>query len=59
MLFLQDANDKEITYSQTSRKGPPKMRRPTGRLWEVVAFENLTTGDLFQEEVQTHLLYGR
>ena len=48
------------SYSQTSRKRPPKMQRLSGRLREVVVvYKNRTTGVLFQEEVQTHLLYGR
>ena len=29
--------------SQTSRKGPPKMQRLSGRLREVVAYKNQTT----------------
>ena len=33
------------------------MRRLAGRLPEVVAFENRTTGDLFREEVQTSVLW--
>ena len=48
------------SYSRTSRKRPPKMQRLSGRLREVVVvYKNRTTGVLFQEEVQTHLLYGR
>ena len=35
------------------------MERLSGRLREVVAYKNLTTGGLFRKEVQTHLLYGR
>ena len=30
-----------------------------GRLREVVIYKNRTTGGLFQEKVQAHLLYGR
>ena len=33
--------------------------RLSGRLWEVVVYKNRTTGSLFLEEVQAHLLYGR
>ena len=44
-----------LTYSQTSRKRPPKMRRVRGRLWEVVSYESQTAGGLSQEEVLTHL----
>ena len=48
-------------YSRTSRKRPPKkiMQRLSGHLREMVTYKNLTTGGLFREEVQTHLLYGR
>ena len=46
-------------YSRTSRKPPPKMQRLSGHLREMVAYKNLTTGGLFREEGQTHLLYGR
>ena len=46
-------------YSRTSGKRPLKMQRLSGHLREMVAYKNLTTGGLFQEEVQTHLLYGR
>ena len=50
----------ENVYSRTFRKRPPKMQRLGGRLREVVVvYKNRTTGGLFQEEVQTHLLYGR
>ena len=35
------------------------MQGLSGRLREVVAYKNRTTGALFREEVQTHLLYGR
>ena len=35
------------------------MQGLSGRLREVVAYKNRTTGGLFREEVQTHLLYGR
>ena len=31
----------------------------SGRLREVIAYKNRTTGGLFEEEVQAHLLYGR
>ena len=43
-------------YSQTSRKRPPKMQRLSGRLREVVAYKNRTTGGLFREEVR-HLYF--
>ena len=46
-------------YSWTSHKQPPKMQRLCGRLREVVAYKNWTTGALFWEEVWAHLLYGR
>ena len=53
----------KVKYSRTSRKPPPKMKRLSGRLRELVAYKNGTTGGLFREEVQTHqlqhLLYGR
>ena len=35
------------------------MQRLSGRLREVVPYKNQTTGGLFREEVQTHLLYER
>ena len=35
------------------------MQRLSGRLREVVAYKNQTTGGLFREEAQAHLLYGR
>ena len=35
------------------------MQRLSGSLLEVVAYKNRTTGGLFGEEVQTHLLYER
>ena len=35
------------------------MRKFSGRLREVVAYMNQITGGLFQEEVRTHLFYGR
>ena len=34
----------EVEYSRTSRKQPPKMQRLSGRLREVVARKNRTTG---------------
>ena len=35
------------------------MQRLSGHLWElVVAYQNRTTGGLFQEDVWTYLLYG-
>ena len=37
----------------------PKMPRLSGHLWEVVAYENRTTGGFFREEVWTHLSQGR
>ena len=40
-------------YSRTPvRKRPPKMRIFSGRLREVVAYQNRTTGCLFREDVQ-------
>ena len=38
---------------------PPISERRSGRLWEVVVYKNQTTGRLFQEEAQAHLLHGR
>ena len=38
-------------YSRTSCKWRPKMQRLSGRIREVVAYKNQTTGSLFQEEV--------
>ena len=46
-------------YSWISRKRSPKMQRLTDCLWEVVAYKNWTTGDLFREEVWARLLYWR
>ena len=46
------------TYSRTSRKRPPKMQRLSGRLREVIAYKNRTTGRLFRGEVQGHLTLG-
>ena len=34
------------------------MQSLSGRLEEVVAYKNQTTGRLFQEEVRAHLLYN-
>ena len=48
----------EVEYSRTSRKQPPKMQRLSGRLREVVAHKNRTTGALFQEEVRAHHFMG-
>ena len=48
----------EVEYSRTSRKQPPKMQRLSGRLREVVAHKNRTTGGLFQEEVRAHHFMG-
>ena len=45
--------------TRTSHKRAPKMQRLSGCLWKVVLYENQTTGGLFKEEVQAHLLYGR
>ena len=45
--------------TRTSHKRPPKMQRLSGWLWKVVLYKNQTTGGLFKEEVQAHLLYGR
>ena len=46
-------------YSRTSHKRPPKIQRLSRHLREMGACKNLTTGGLFREELQTHLLYGR
>ena len=46
-------------YNRTSRKRPPKMQSLSGRLEEVVAYKNQTTGRLFQEQVRAHLLYEK
>ena len=43
-------------YSQTSYKQSPKMGRISGCLWKVIAYEDQTTGGVFQQEVWTHLL---
>ena len=43
-------------YSLAFRNRPSKMKRISGRLWEVVAFKNRITGGLFQEEVWALLL---
>ena len=38
-------------YSQTFRKRPPKMWRHSGRLSEVVAYENRTIGGLYEWKI--------
>ena len=47
------------TTSRTSCNRPPKMRRFSGRLREVIAYKNRHTGSLFREEVPAHLPFGR
>ena len=43
------------------KKGVPTAQnaKTGGRSREVVVYKNQTTGGLFHEEVQAHLLYGR
>ena len=45
--------------SKPSRKRPVKMQRLSGRLREVIVYKSRTTGRLFREKAQAHLLYGR
>ena len=55
-------SDCGTSYKNTVKphKPPPKMQRLSSRLWElVVAYQNGTTGGLFQEDVWAYLLYGR
>ena len=42
-------------YSQTSLMGAPKMRRLSGPLRDMVAYEKRTKKGLFQEELPTGL----
>ena len=46
-------------YSQTSLMGAPKMRRFSGPLRDMVAYEKRTKKGLFQEELPTRLPFGR
>ena len=54
--FHQTINALTTMYSRTSCKQLPKMQRLSGCLRKVVIYKNRTTGSLFQEEVQAHLL---
>ena len=45
--------------SRTYCKQPPKVRKLRGRLREVLAHKNRTTGGLFREEVPKHPPDGR
>ena len=46
-----------VSTVQPYRKQLPKMQRLWGRLREVVVYKNRTTGSLFWEEGQVHLLF--
>ena len=57
-----DSNRKGSLYSlqlQSTLPVPLSLCIMGGRLREVVIYKNRTTGGLFQEKVQAHLLYGR
>ena len=57
--IVDDVAPLKNQYSRTSSKRPTKLQGLSGRLREVVVYKNRTTGGLFREEVQAHLLYGR
>ena len=57
-----DSNRKGSLYSlqlQSKLPVPLSLCILGGQLREVVIYKNRTTGVLFQEKVQAHLLYGR
>ena len=55
--YLRSVKATKLNEYSRKRKRPPKVQRLSGRLQEVVVYKKWTTGDLFREEVQTHLYY--
>ena len=45
-------------YSLASRDRPSKMKRISGRLWEVVAFKNRITGGVSSEKRSGHFYFN-
>ena len=58
LILCRPHHNENAHYSRTSRKRPHKMRRGSGPLQEVVAYESRIAGGLVRVEGRTHLLFG-